>query len=736
MRDRRSGGAGFRAARRRVPEVAGRRTQRTSSPRSTSAARLQRRPASIRSTAVEWELRDAKIGQATRSPSSRRTSSSRRRWSQNATNIVAQKYFRGQLTLARARALGQADDRPRRRHDRRLGPRARLLRHRRGRATPSRPSSPTSCCTRWRRSTRRSGSTSASRSTRSARACFILSRRGQRWSRSSTGTPRRARSSAAARARASTSRTSAARWSRWPRAARRRGPVSFMRGADSWAGTIKSGGKTRRAAKMVVLDVDHPDIQRLHLVQGQGGGQGRGPARRRLRHVDRRRRLLLDPVPEREQLGPRDRRVHAARSSSDGEWQLIARVDGQAGRRDAPRARADARDRRGRVALRRSGRPVRHDDQPAGTRARTRGASTRRTRARSTCTSTTRACNLASLNLMKFRREDGTFDVEAFEHAVDIVFLAQEIIVGAVDLPDRGDRRQRARVPPARPRLRQPRRLPDGRRHALRLRRGPRHRRRDHRADDRPRRTASRRASPPPSARTSATRRTASRTTRSCGCTATRPTRSPTSRAATTELLAAARRSWDEAVELGEEHGYRNAQATVLAPTGTISFLMDCDTTGVEPDFSLVKFKELVGGGQMTIVNRTVPLALQTLGYSDEEIEQIEAHINEHGTIVGAPGPQGRAPAGVRRGGRRARDLAHGPHQDDGRGPAVHLGRDLQDREPARRRRRSRTSPTPTSRRGGSASRRWRSTATAPRRRRRCAPTRRRARQSPPTSTR
>jgi ribonucleoside-diphosphate reductase alpha chain len=91
-------------------------------------------------------------------------------------------------------------------------------------------------------------------------------------------------------------------------------------------------------------------------------------------------------------------------------------------------------------------------------------------------------------------------------------------------------------------------------------------------------------------------------------------------------------------VELGQRFGYRNAQATVLAPTGTISFLMDCDTTGVEPDFSLVKFKELVGGGQMTIVNRTVPLALQTLGYSEQQVEQIEAHLAEHGTIVGAPG--------------------------------------------------------------------------------------------------
>ncbi|HVQ88162.1 MAG TPA: vitamin B12-dependent ribonucleotide reductase, partial [Actinomycetes bacterium] len=104
------------------------------------------------------------------------------------------------------------------------------------------------------------------------------------------------------------------------------------------------------------------------------------------------------------------------------------------------------------------------------------------------------------------------------------------------------------------------------------------------------------------------------------------------------ELLAAARRAWDEAVDVGTRNGYRNAQATVLAPTGTISFLMDCDTTGIEPDFSLVKFKELVGGGQMTIVNQTVPLALETLGYSPEEIEQIEAHLAETATIVGAPG--------------------------------------------------------------------------------------------------
>src|SRR2546421_3902677 len=104
-----------------------------------------------------------------------------------------------------------------------------------------------------------------------------------------------------------------------------------------------------------------------------------------------------------------------------------------------------------------------------------------------------------------------------------------------------------------------------------------------------------------------------------------------------TGLVAAARRSWDEAVELGSRNGYRNAQATVMAPTGTISFLMDCDTTGVEPDFSLVKSKKLVGGGELTIVNRTVPLALEKLGYAPGEREEVVAFIDERNTVVGAP---------------------------------------------------------------------------------------------------
>src|SRR6202012_5322138 len=103
------------------------------------------------------------------------------------------------------------------------------------------------------------------------------------------------------------------------------------------------------------------------------------------------------------------------------------------------------------------------------------------------------------------------------------------------------------------------------------------------------------------------------------------------------DLLAASQRSWDEAVELGDEHGYRNGQATGSAPSGTVSLLMDGDTTGIEPDFSLVKFKELVGGGSMTIVNRSVSLALETFGYSPSEVDQVNAHIPENKKIVGAP---------------------------------------------------------------------------------------------------
>ncbi|MDQ3435157.1 MAG: vitamin B12-dependent ribonucleotide reductase, partial [Actinomycetota bacterium] len=246
------------------------------------------------------------------------------------------------------------------------------------------------------------------------------------------------------------------------------------------------------------------------------------------------------------------------------------------------------------------------------------------------------ACNLASLNLMKFRRQDGTVHAEALEHAVDVMLLAQEIVVGPSSYPTEEIGRN----------ARAFRQLGLGYANlgALLMSNGL-----PYDSDE---------------GRTEAAAITALMTGRAYRKSAEvaaamgpykqyELNRAPHNhvmrkhRDASWELseelvedrlLAAARRSWDEAVELGEDHGYRNAQSVVIAPTGTISFLMDCDTTGIEPDFSLVKFKELVGGGQMTIVNRTVPQALETLGYPAEAVSQIVAWIDEQGTIVGAPG--------------------------------------------------------------------------------------------------
>jgi ribonucleoside-diphosphate reductase alpha chain len=246
------------------------------------------------------------------------------------------------------------------------------------------------------------------------------------------------------------------------------------------------------------------------------------------------------------------------------------------------------------------------------------------------------ACNLASLNLMKFRREDGELDIEAFEHAVDTVFLAQEIIVGYSSYP----------TPEIEENAKAYRQLGLGYANlgALLMARGLPYDSDEGRAY----------AAAITALMTGrAYRKSAEIAARMGAFAGYRPNAAAMlgviakHRAAVgniehahsvpDDLLGAARRAWDDALDLGEVHGFRNSQATVLAPTGTISFMMDCDTTGVEPDFSLVKSKKLVGGGEITIVNKTVPMALEKLGYAPTEAGEIEAYIDERNTVVGAP---------------------------------------------------------------------------------------------------
>ena len=237
---------------------------------------------------------------------------------------------------------------------------------------------------------------------------------------------------------------------------------------------------------------------------------------------------------------------------------------------------------------------------------------------------------------MKFRREDGEFDVDAFEHAVDVTFLAQEILVGYSSYP----------TPEIEANAKAYRQLGLGYANlgALLMARGLPYDSDEGRAY----------AAAITSLMTGrAYRKSAEIAARMGPFAGYQPNAAPMigvmakHRAAVgniedahvvpKEMLTACRKAWDDVLNLGEVHGYRNAQASVLAPTGTISFMMDCDTTGVEPDFSLVKSKKLVGGGEITIVNKTVPMALDKLGYAPNEVEEVVAYIDERNTIVGAP---------------------------------------------------------------------------------------------------
>jgi ribonucleoside-diphosphate reductase alpha chain len=415
------------------------------------------------------------------------------------------------------------------------------------------------------------------------------------------------------------------------------GPVSFMRGADSWAGTIKSGGKTRRAAKMVVLDVDHPDIR--EFIWCKAKEEDKAAALRDAgfdMSIDGDGFHSIQYQNANNSVRVTDEFMHAV--EDDADWHLIARTTGQPvgepiKARELMREIAEA-------AWRCADPGVQYDTTINQWHT---SPVSGRINASNPCSEymhvDNSACNLASLNLMKFRRADGSFDVESFQHTVDIVLLAQEIIVSPSSYPTKeiGDNARAFRQlglgyanlgaflmangcaydsDAGRGAAAAITALMTGRAYAqsakIAAAIGPYERYPENRE----------------------AHNTVMRMHRDASYAI------PDSAVGDTALLAAARETWNDAVSLGELYGYRNAQASVLAPTGTISFLMDCDTTGIEPDFSLVKYKELVGGGNMVIANRTVPMALRTLGYNDAQVEQIEAYVAEHGTIVGAPGLQ------------------------------------------------------------------------------------------------
>ena len=582
---------------------------------------------------VEWELRDARIGHGDHVAFEQRDVEFPASWSQNATNIVAQKYFRGQLSSPE---------------------RERSVRQMIGRVS--------STIAGWGRARGYFASEQDAQSfedeltfillhqlaafnspvwfnvgfeeSPQCSACFILSVDDTMESILAWNTKEGMifRGGSGSGINLSNIRGSMEPLAKGGTAS---GPVSFMRGADSWAGTIKSGGKTRRAAKMVVLDIDHPDIR--EFIWCKAKEEDKAAALRDAgfdMSIDGDGFQSIQYQNANNSVRLTDEFMRAV--EADGEWRLIARASGKPvgeplRARELMREIAEAAWRCADPGVQYDTTINRwHTDPVSG-----------RINASNPCSEymhvDNSACNLASLNLMRFRNDDGSFDVASFEHAVDIVLLAQEIVVGPSSYPteeiavnarafrqlglgyanlgaflmsngmpyDSDTGRNAAAAITA---------LMTGRAYAQSARvaavLGPY----EHYAVNREPHNAVMRMHREASYKIAEDDRSDS------------------------GLLAAARTAWDEAVELGERDGYRNAQATVLAPTGTISFLMDCDTTGVEPDFSLVKFKELVGGGQMTIVNGTVPLALRTLGYADTQIEQIVAHINEHGTIVGAPG--------------------------------------------------------------------------------------------------
>ncbi|MGH3368042.1 MAG: vitamin B12-dependent ribonucleotide reductase, partial [Nocardioidaceae bacterium] len=412
------------------------------------------------------------------------------------------------------------------------------------------------------------------------------------------------------------------------------GPVSFMRGADASAGTIKSGGATRRAAKMVVLDVDHPDIEefvqtkareedKIRVLRDAGFDMDLGGsditsvqyqnANNSVRVSDE----FMRAVDERAEFGLRARMTGEVIETVDAKalWDQIAQAAWEC---------ADP--------------GVQYDDTINDWHT---CPETGRITASNPCSEylhlDNSSCNLASLNLMKFLREDGTFDTDAFVKAVELVITAMDISICFADFPTAaiGDT------------TRAYRQLGIGYANlgALLMASGLGYDSDGGRAMAGAITSLMTGTAYKRSAELAGVvgpydgfARNADAHTRVMRKHAAAHDAVRTMHALDRSVHKAATQAWAEALTIGEKNGWRNAQASVLAPTGTISFMLDADTTGIEPDFSLVKFKKLVGGGSMQIVNNTVPAALTRLGYQQEQIEAIVEYIAEHGHVVDAPG--------------------------------------------------------------------------------------------------
>jgi ribonucleoside-diphosphate reductase alpha chain len=582
---------------------------------------------------VEWESRDARIGHGDRIAFEQEDVEFPKAWSQNATNIVAQKYFRGQLgTPAREHSVKQMIGRV-------AGTIADWGRARGYFATPEDGDSFEAELTYILLHQLAAFNSPVwfnvgFEEQPQCSACFILSVEDTMdsildWN---TKEGKIFRGGSGSGINLSNIRGSMEPLSKGGTAS---GPVSFMRGADSWAGTIKSGGKTRRAAKMVVLDVDHPDIR--EFIWCKAKEEAKAEALRDAgfdMSIDGDGFQSIQYQNANNSVRVTDAFMRAV--EEDGEWRTTARATGEPigepmRARELMREIAEA-------AWRCADPGVQYDTTINQWHT---SPNSGRINASNPCSEYMHvddsACNLASLNLMKFRRADGTFDTEQFVHAVDVVLLAQEIVVGPSSYPTeqigvnaRAFRQLGLGYANLGAYL-----MADGMPYDSDAGRGTAAAITALMTGRAYVESAKVAAAIGPYERYAENRDAHNNVMRMHRDAA---YAIPDSACADKDLIDAARASWDEAVSLGELYGYRNAQATVLAPTGTISFLMDCDTTGIEPDFSLVKYKELVGGGTMTIANRTVPPALERLGYRDEQIEVIERHITETGSIVGAPG--------------------------------------------------------------------------------------------------